>query len=92
MATLTVRDPKDMVAEHLVIIRGRAERMLAERESLSASGEADADSRVAEFFAIGSSFKLTEREMVVLLFGGLFPPPPTSRCGCPTCSRRVKRT
>lgn len=91
MTTLTARDPKDLVAEHLAIIRGYAERMLEGRESLDASEEADADGRMAEFFAIGTSFKLTEREMVVLLFGGLFPAPPRSRCGCPTCSRRVRR-
>jgi hypothetical protein len=91
MTTLTARDPKDLVAEHLAIIRGYVERMLTGRESLDASEDADADSRVSEFFAIGSSFKFTEREMVVLLFGGLFPPPRTSRCGCPTCSRRVRR-
>ena len=91
MTTLTARDPKDLVAEHLAIIRGYAERTLAGRESLDASEESDVDSRVAEFFAIGSSFKLPEREMVVLLFGGLFPSPATSRCGCPTCSRRVRR-
>ena len=91
MTTLTARDPKSLVAEHLATIRGYAERVLTRRESLDASESADVDSRVAELFAIGSSFRLTEREMVVLLYRGLFPSPVTSRCGCPTCSRRVKR-
>ena len=91
MTTLTSRDPKELVAEHLAIIRGYAERMLTKREPLDASEEVDADSRVAELFAIGNSFSLTEREMVVLLYGGLFPSPATSKCGCPTCTRRVNR-
>ena len=91
MTTLTVRDPKELVAEHLATIRGYAERVLTGRESLDASEEADADTRMAEFLAIGSSFRLTEREMVVLLYAGLFASPATSRCGCPACTHRIRR-
>ena len=91
MTTLTASNPKELVAEHLAIIRGYAERALTGSASLDASEEADADSRMAELFAIGSSFKLTKREMVVLLYRGLFTSPATSRCGCPTCNRRANR-
>ena len=87
MTTLTARDPKDLVAEHLAIIRGYAERTLAGRESLDASEESDVDSRVAEFFAIGSSFKLTEREMVVLVYRDTLRT--RRQCGCPTCRSRA---
>ena len=91
MTMLIARDPKELVAEHLATIRGYAERVLIRGESLGASEEADVDSRVAELFAIGNSFRLTEREMVVLLYRGLLPSPTTSRCGCPSCIRRVNR-
>ena len=91
MTTLTARDPKELVSEHLATIRRYAERVLTRRESLDASEEADVDSCVAEFFAIGSSFSLTQREMVVLLYRGLFPSPTASKCGCPACSRRGNR-
>ena len=68
MTALTALDPKELGADHLATIRGYAERVLTRRESLDASEEAEVGSRVAEFFAIGNSFRLTEREMVVLLY------------------------
>ena len=85
MTTLTSRDPKELAAEHLTVLRKLAERVLLRDQALDESEQMDVRSRMTELFAIGGSFKLTECELVLLLYKGLFVPP---RCGCPSCRAR----
>jgi hypothetical protein len=89
MSTVSVVDPKALVVEHVATLREYAKRVLLRQGSLTPLEEDDRASRLREFLAIGSSFKLTHREMVVLLFRGLMGPKPgMPSCGCPTCRER----
>ena len=76
-----------MVAEHVDALRDYAERVIVRGGSLGVDEDMDRSSRLDEFFAVGSSFDLTEREMVVQLLGELR----RLRCDCPTCRHRAGR-
>ena len=88
MTILTSRDPKALVAELLTVLREYAERVLLRNRPLDAPQQTDARGRMTELFAIGSSFKLTDRDMVVLVYAGLFPEPARPSCGCAACQAR----
>ncbi|MFQ5874940.1 MAG: hypothetical protein ACE5JL_14255 [Dehalococcoidia bacterium] len=87
MTSLALQDPKSIVSDHLAVLRDYATRVLRQGESLTPTEEADRTSRMAEFRAIGSSFKLTDHEMVVLVYKGLLTP--KRGCACYSCSRRI---
>ena len=74
MTTLVAVDPKELMKQHLAILRGHVRRALVEAQPLNPSEEVDRASRMEEFFALGSSFSLTEMEMVILLYKDLFFP------------------
>lgn len=85
----TSLDPKELMSEHVATLRGYANRVLAQDGSLAPGEQADRVRRMEEYLAIGSSFKLTEREMVSNLYRGILSR--KSGCGCPTCRTRVAR-
>ena len=85
----TSLDPRELMSEHVATLRGYANRVLAQDGSLAPREQADSVRRMEEYLAIGSSFKLTEREMVSNLYRGLLSR--KSGCGCPTCRTRVAR-
>ena len=89
MTSLALQDPKSIVSDHLAVLRDYATRVLIQGESLTPTEEADRKIRMAEFRATGSSFKLTDHEMVVLLYRRLLTP--KRGCGCYSCSRRIAR-
>ena len=88
MAAITLRDPKELVVEHLAALRDYAGRVLVQGDSLSDTEEQDRAQRMHEFLSIGKSFKLNSREMAVLLYKGLLVP--KLSCGCTTCRKRSK--
>ena len=67
-------DPKNLMNEHLATLRRHGRQALVEGQPLSTLEEVDRASRMEEFFALGSSFRLTEKEMVILLYKDLFFP------------------
>ncbi len=83
MTPVPVTDPKKTVAEHLEKLRHYAQKVLLLGETLNEEEAEDRTRRLREFQAIGSSFKLTNREMAVVLYKGIL----TGKraCGCPTC-------
>ena len=85
----TSHDPKELMSEHAAALRAYANRVLAQDDSLAPWEQADRVRRVKEYLAIGSSFKLTEREMVSNIYRGILSR--KSGCGCPTCRTRVAR-
>ena len=72
-------NPKEEMAKHLECLRGYAERVFVNGETLSPDEEEDRGFRMREFVTTGISFKCTERELVTLLYKGLFA---VKRC-CP---------
>jgi hypothetical protein len=76
----------ELLSQHLAQLKAYARRVLAKEEALDASEEDDQRTRMREVLAIGSSFKLTESEMVGLVFKGLFEA--RLHCKCPTCQAR----
>ncbi len=77
----------DVFAECLKALRRDARRVLVQGKPLTAAELAGKRDRMKLFKEIGHSFRLTEREMVSLIFAGVLHGP--RRCGCPTC--RVRR-
>ena len=78
--------PKELIHQHLLVLRAYAWRVLCRGEALTAKEEDDRAERAREFLAIGRSFKLTGKEMVSLLYRGLLRQ--KRGCGCPGCLAR----
>ena len=88
MTTETLRDARELVAEHAEVLRGYAQKVVSEGRSLSAEEESDREGRISEFLAMGSCLKLTGREMVALVYQDMFRP--RRACGCPRCRSRAE--
>lgn len=86
MTTLVAVSPRRLMEEHVLVLRECARRVLREGESLEESSEAECRRRMAEFLAIGASFRLTQKELVRLVLQGLFVQ--RFRCGCSVCRSR----
>ncbi len=87
MPTLLSVDAKRMMANNQEALIGYAWRVLLHGESLSEDEQADLDYRVMEFMAIGISYKCTKRELVMLLYRGLFQG--ERSCDCFSCKTRM---
>lgn len=86
MTIAALAKPKDVVADHLSVLRSYARKMASEREPLSVREDADRAARVEEFMAIGLAYRCTPRELVSLLYADVFR---TRRgCDCYSCKRR----
>ncbi|MFQ6026793.1 MAG: hypothetical protein ACE5Q6_04675 [Dehalococcoidia bacterium] len=66
-------DSKEQVRYYQTVLREYAKWCLLRGYSFPPSRETHRVELVKEFFELGQTFKLTEREMVLLLFRGLFP-------------------
>ena len=71
MSDPVLATPRELMADHLRVIRQYATRCLVGEEALNAAEDEDRAARMREFFAIGETFKLTGREMVAQLLGDL---------------------
>ncbi len=67
-----VAGPKEVMGESLKFLREYARRALIEKDDAVILTQDLKEARMQEFMAIGSSFQLTERDMVVLLYNSLF--------------------
>ena len=83
MTTETLEEARQLVAEHVEVLRGYSQRVLGEGGALSQEEESDRESRVREFFAMGTCLKLTPHEMVAQVYKDMLRP--RRRCGCPRC-------
>ena len=86
MTATTLKEARKLVDEHVKVLRVYAHKVLLQREALSFSEMTDKESRINEFRAMGSCLKLTENEMVSMVYGDMLQERP--RCGCPTCRSR----
>lgn len=82
MATLSPEN-RDLMDKDLSLLREYAERVVVLGDVLSDEEQDDRENRFREFAEIGDSFSLTEREMVNMLFDGLFHKGP--KCWCAEC-------
>jgi hypothetical protein len=87
MTTATLREARELVAEHLEVLRAYAYRVLVQDQALSEGEQEDRKRRTGEFLAMGSCLKLTEREMVVLVYRDTLRT--RRQCGCRTCRSRA---
>ena len=86
MATPALKEARELVTEHLEVLRGYAQRVLLQGQTLSESEELDRERRVSEFLAIGSCLGLTRHEMVTQVYRDMFRA--RRSCDCPTCRNR----
>ena len=83
MTTLVTTDPRELMEQQLATLKRYAKRTVAREDSLSAHERYDVAERMEEFMSIGSSFRLTKKEMVILLMRDISPK--GRKCGCPGC-------
>ena len=83
MATTASRNPDDLMGHDLNILKEYAERVIVHGDVLNDTEEDDRETRFRNFAEIGDSFSLTERDMVSMLFEGLFHQGP--KCWCAEC-------
>ena len=87
MISPTLADPKEIMARQLSILREYACKTVLHGNSLAPDEEADRADHMREFLATGESFSLTEKEMVDLIYSGLFRN--RRECGCHSCRCRA---
>ena len=83
MTSPIVAEPRELMAEHLEVLREYCKQVLVREESPVADQEKDKARRMQEFLAMGRSFSVTDKELVVAVFRGLLVG--KQRCGCVTC-------
>ena len=83
MTNLVITDPKESIARDLSVLREYAGRAVVHGEELAPSEAADQARRMEEFLAVGSSFNLTFKEMVLQIYNGL--DSEKRDCGCHSC-------
>ncbi len=83
MTTLMSVNPWELVAQHREALVEYARRALVYGEFLDQSEADDLAIRMQEYMAVGTSFKCTKRELVMLLYRGLFRG--KRGCDCFTC-------
>lgn len=86
MTATTLKEARKLVDEHVEALRAYARRALVQGEVLSDAEMSDRESRINEFRAMGSCLKLTESEMVTMVYQNMLRE--RRQCGCPTCRSR----
>ncbi|TSC56600.1 MAG: hypothetical protein Greene071421_94 [Parcubacteria group bacterium Greene0714_21] len=89
---LTVADPKAVMREDLEVLQGYAFQMISrsiDLDGLSPRGREDLLKRMKEFFAIGISFGLTEKELTCLILKN-YRDEKRIGCGCATCEAKLR--
>ena len=82
-------DSKELLIHHRAL-GVYAKRVIPHEQVLPPLEEGDWARRMAEFRAIASSMRLTEKEMASLLIKGLLAE--ERECGCPACRERNARS
>lgn len=86
MTNLTLADPWKTMAQHQASLRHYAKRVLLRGKILPLQEDNEKIQRMREYLAIGCSFGLAPKELVAVLYRGLFVSRP--RRGCPGCRVR----
>ena len=74
MATLrkeALENPREVMRENLEFLKEYARRVLVEDDDTLTPIEDFKDALMGEYLAVGQSFNLTERDLIVLIFRGL---------------------
>ena len=74
MATLrkeALENPREVMRENLEFLKEYARRVLVEDDDTLTPIEDFKDALMGEYLAVGQSFDLTKRDLVVLIFRGL---------------------
>ena len=90
MTNLVITDPKESIAQDLSVLREYARKAVGHGEELAPSEAEDRARRMEEFLAVGSSFSLTYKEMVLQIYNEL--DPEKRECGCHSCRTRGSRS
>ena len=64
--------PTELMAQHLSVLRAYARQVIVQEEPLILCEQQDKCMRLQQFVAIGASYKCTEKELVGLLYKGIF--------------------
>jgi hypothetical protein len=67
----SLADPKEVIRDNLKFLREYARRLLIDEDDSLVSLEDFKDVLMEEFLVIGKSLRLTERDLMVLLFRGI---------------------
>ena len=86
MRDADIKTLADSFVEDLTTLRSYASRALSQSTPLTVPEEADKSEAMERFWDQGSSLNLTHRDLVRLLFQGMFPR--GKHCGCATCLAR----
>ena len=73
MTTLTPPDPKKSLLQNLTFLREYAKRVIVEGDSSLTPLEDVKDALVQEVWRTGDTFKLTKRDVVILMYKGVLP-------------------
>ncbi|MFQ6026572.1 MAG: hypothetical protein ACE5Q6_03540 [Dehalococcoidia bacterium] len=66
-----LENPREVMRENLEFLREYARRVIVEDDDTLTPIEDFKDALMGEYLAVGQSFQLTERDLVVLIFRGL---------------------
>ena len=83
MASLIAVGSTELMYQHLAAIQSYARRVILQGDVLTSDEEEDRGRLMQEFLAVGSSFKLTGKEMAALICQEMLAP--KRGCGCPSC-------
>ena len=83
MVSLIAVGSTELMSQHLAAIQGYARRVILQGDVLTSDEEEDRGRLMQEFLAVGSSFKLTGKEMVALIYQEILAR--KRGCGCPSC-------
>ncbi|MCI0440213.1 MAG: hypothetical protein L0177_13950 [Chloroflexi bacterium] len=83
VASLSEDARRSMLAQRLRTLRSYARRVVLENASLSPDEETDRKIRMREFLAAGESLGYTERQLVKMVYRGVFAVKPG--CDCLIC-------
>ena len=87
MTSPALADPKEVMARQLSVLRRYASKAILHGNSLAPDEEAERSDHMRDFLATGQSFNLTQKEMVDLIYSGLFRN--RRECGCHSCRARA---
>ena len=83
MPTIQPKNPEELLSDNLLALKSYAERIIVRGDNLTDDEEIDKEFRFREFAEIGDSFNLSERDMVTMMFEGIFHQ--GQRCDCAEC-------
>jgi len=86
MRSPTLADPKIELNHQIATLRGYAERLVIQGETLRPDEAAEHKAYMQEFMATGEDYGLTQKEMVGLLLDQT--PQKKPDCGCHSCNAR----